>query len=426
MTADAGDRITRDFYIGKHEVTRGQFRRFVEATGYQTEAEKDGKGGGGYVVENRAFLLADKAFSWREAGFMQTAEHPVVNVSWADAVAFCAWLGRREGKEYRLPTEAEWEYACRAGTRTRFHGGEGDEALKRVGNVADLSLKSRWDYSALADPDYRKLIGDWFGVVSWRGNDSNSTFHALQLNARRAFQSGWLLAVNYLWSHSINDDGIGGGESDTPQNVRCRSCEKASSDFDVRHLFNLSAVYALPFGAGKQYANSSGMGILRTLLGNWEMSAVGTTQTGLPVNITVDRTNASVPGLYAVSGSERPDYVFGQPLTPAGGSTSNHWINPTAFAMPADGTFGNLGRNAFRARGITQLDLGVSKFVLLTERFSIRFRADVFNMTNRAQYGVPNADASASNFGVITTTLSNYATGRGTPRELQLSIKILF
>jgi hypothetical protein len=94
--------------------------------------------------------------------------------------------------------------------------------------------------------------------------------------------------------------------------------------------------------------------------------------------------------------------------------------------VPVNGTFGNLGRNAFRAPRITQLDLAVSKFVLLTERFSIRFQADVFNLTNRAQYGAPSADISTSNFGVITTTLSTYATGRGTPRELQLSIKILF
>ena len=94
--------------------------------------------------------------------------------------------------------------------------------------------------------------------------------------------------------------------------------------------------------------------------------------------------------------------------------------------MPANGTFGNLGRNAFRARGVTQIDLGVSKFVALRERLSIRLRADLFNLTNRAQYGAPNADLSASNFGAITTTVSNYATGRGTPRELQLSIKVLF
>jgi hypothetical protein len=279
-------------------------------------------------------------------------------------------------------------------------------------------------YTNLAIPPGNVVPYPDFGVVSWRGDVGNSTFEAAQFNLRRTFHNGLLLSSNYMWSHSINDGSIGGGESDVPQNSFCRSCDKASSDFDVRHLFNLSAVYALPFGAGRQYANSPG--IRRAVLGNWEMSAIATTQTGLPVNITVDRTNASVPGLFAVSGWERPDYVFGQSLTPAGGSTPNHWINPAAFVMPSNGTFGDLGRNAFRAPGITQLDLGVSRFVTLTERLSIRFRADLFNVANRAQYGAPNANLSASNFGVITTTISNYATGRGTPRELQLSMKILF
>ena len=146
----------------------------------------------------------------------------------------------------------------------------------------------------------------------------------------------------------------------------------------------------------------------------------------MPVNITIDRSNSSVPGLYAIGGSERPDYVAGQSLTPAGGSTPNDWMNAAAFATPANGTFGNLGRNAFRAPGVAQLDLGVSKFVSVTERLSVRFRADLFNVTNRAQYGAPNADVAAANFGVITTTLSTYATGRGTPRDLQLSLKIMF
>jgi len=227
-----------------------------------------------------------------------------------------------------------------------------------------------------------------------------------------------------MWSHSINDGSIGGGESDTPQDSFCRSCDRGSSDFDVRHMFNLSTVYALPFGAGKSRLSSPG--VARTLLGNWEFSAIATAQTGLPVNITIDRSNSSVPGLFAISGSDRPNYVAGQSLTPPGGSTPNEWINAAAFATPANGTFGNLGRNAFRAPGVAQLDLGVSKFVLVTERLTVRFRGDLFNVTNRAQFGAPNADVSASNFGVITTTLSTYATGRGTPRELQLSLKIVF
>src|SRR5579871_385313 len=295
-------------------------------------------------------------------------------------------------------------------------------SLNYLGNKGTDVLTTT--YTNLATPPANIIPYPAFGAVSWRGDVGNSTFEALQFNLRRTFQTGLLLSSNYMWSHSINDGSIGGGESDTPQNSFCRSCDKASSDFDVSHLFNFSTVYALPLGAGKRYLSSPG--ISRVLLGNWEVSAIGTAQTGLPVNITIDRTNASVPGLFAVSGSERPDYVFGQSLTPARGSTVNHWINPLAFAVPANGTFGNLGRNAFRARGIAALDLGVSKLVSATEHFSLRLRGDLFNVTNRAMYGAPNADVSASNFGAVTATVGSYSTGRGTPRELQLSLKILF
>jgi hypothetical protein len=251
-----------------------------------------------------------------------------------------------------------------------------------------------------------------------------ATFHALQLSLRRAFQNGFLLSANYMWSHSINDGSIGGGESDTPQDSFCRSCDKASSDDDVRQIFNLSAVCQLPFGAGRRYFSSPGL--VRTLLGGWTLSAIGTAQSGLPVNITIDRSNGSVPGGYAISGEERPNYVPGVSLTPPGGSTPDEWINPAAFSVPAIGTFGDLGRNAFRAPRITQLDLGLSKDVPLSDHMNVRFRADGFNVFNRAQYGAPNADGSQTNFGIITTPISNYATGRGTPREFQLSAKISF
>ena len=263
-----------------------------------------------------------------------------------------------------------------------------------------------------------------FGPVSWRGNVGNSTFHALQLNARRAFQNGFLLSANYMWSHSINDGSIGGGESDTVQDSFCRSCDRASSDDDVRQVLNLSAVYQLPFGASRRYLNSSAM--VRSIFGGWTLSAIGSAQTGLPVNITIDRSNASVPGQYAVSGSERPNYNSGVSLTPAAGSSPGDWINPAAFSTPASGTFGNLGRNAFRARRISDIDLGLSRDFAVAESVRVRIRADMFNALNRAQYGAPNADVSQATFGVITTTISNYATGRGTPREFQLSAKVSF
>ena len=110
-------RITQPFYLGVTEVTRGQFRRFVEATGYRTEGERDGKGGGAWNKDVNRWEPNPK-FTWLNPGslFVQTDEHPVVHVSWDDAMAFAAWLSRKEGSTYRLPTEAEWEYACRAGS----------------------------------------------------------------------------------------------------------------------------------------------------------------------------------------------------------------------------------------------------------------------------------------------------------------------
>jgi formylglycine-generating enzyme required for sulfatase activity len=130
-------RITRDFFLGRCEVTRGQFKQFVEATGYRTEAERGARGG--YGVDSQSFKLLgpDKKFDWRVTGFEQTDEHPVVNVSWNDAVAFCRWLGETEGDVFRLPTEAEWEYACRAGKTTSFTSGDDPEQVVEYANIVD-------------------------------------------------------------------------------------------------------------------------------------------------------------------------------------------------------------------------------------------------------------------------------------------------
>ena len=134
-------RVTKAFYLGTYHVTRGQFRQFVKETSYKTDAET-GRGDLVWDPDEKS-LHFSKKYSWRRAGFEQTDEHPVVNVSWNDATAFCKWLSRKEGKTYRLPTEAEWEYACRAGTTTRYSSGNDPEGLAKVANIADAALKAR-------------------------------------------------------------------------------------------------------------------------------------------------------------------------------------------------------------------------------------------------------------------------------------------
>jgi formylglycine-generating enzyme required for sulfatase activity len=171
-------RITKPFYLGVTEVTRGQFRVFVDDTGYKTEAEKDGKGGYGWNEETKKFEQ-NARYTWQSPGFEQTDEHPVVNVSWNDAQAFIGWLSQKEGKTFRLPTEAEWEYACRARTTTRYFCGDDREGLAAVGNVADSTAREKYpDWtSAIAARDgyvYTAPVGRFkanaFGLYDMHGN----------------------------------------------------------------------------------------------------------------------------------------------------------------------------------------------------------------------------------------------------------------
>jgi formylglycine-generating enzyme required for sulfatase activity len=114
-------KVTRPFMMGVHAVTRGQFAAFVDEAGYETDAENDGWA---YAWTGSKWDKV-KGASWRNPGFEQDDTHPVTEVSWNDAGAFVQWLGGKEdGKGCRLPTEAEWEYACRAGTTTPFYTGE--------------------------------------------------------------------------------------------------------------------------------------------------------------------------------------------------------------------------------------------------------------------------------------------------------------
>ena len=92
-----------------------------------------------------------RRYSWKNTGFPQGDDDPVVNVSWNDAAAFCAWLSKKEGKTYELPTEAESEYACRAGTTTRFWCGDDDAGLNGTDNVRDASLKEKLDADQFKD-----------------------------------------------------------------------------------------------------------------------------------------------------------------------------------------------------------------------------------------------------------------------------------
>ncbi|MCA9078339.1 MAG: SUMF1/EgtB/PvdO family nonheme iron enzyme [Planctomycetaceae bacterium] len=163
--------ITRSFRMGANEVTVGQFRQFVAETGHQVQ------GGYRFDADRRRFLFSENN-NWDRTGLDQTEDHPVVNINWNDAVAFCDWLSNKERATYRLPTEAEWEYACRAGTTTRFASGNGEEDMFIVGNFAHDKVETLlrpededdWDDGFPLTAPTGQFQPNRFGLFDMHGN----------------------------------------------------------------------------------------------------------------------------------------------------------------------------------------------------------------------------------------------------------------
>ena len=274
-----------------------------------------------------------------------------------------------------------------------------------------------------------------FSQVSWRGNKDTSAYNGLSVAVKRSFSRGFLLSANYMWSHEIDDgsNGSGDGDSLVAQNVACPACERASGIWDVRHVFNASAVYQLPFGPGKPYLNQPG--ILRAVAGSWELTSMAVARTGFPVNVTISRSSSVVPD--GNTTDQRPDIVPGVSLTPPGGSSIAEWVNLAAFAAPAAGTFGDAPRDVARGPGAWQMDFGIGKRISLTERAQLAFRTEFFNIFNHPQYGLPqavwsgaSASTNTSGFGSIIQTVNTTTpvspVGTGTPREIQFALKLTF
>ena len=327
----------------------------------------------------------------------------------------------------------------------------------------------------LPDPNGAPGIdtSDPFGSVDYKSDIGSSTYNALGLSLERRFSQGLEFQARYTWSHSINDGSVGGGESNGPENVNCLECDKGPSVFDIRNNVAVDAIYELPFGPGKPYLNSRG--VLGKIVGGWQLSSIGLWHTGHPLTVDMDLSNTisnpsspfnGFPYTYLLPNgddqdSERPDLVPGVPLTlphqhPAVGSLAGSpYINPAAFQAPptdANGNFtrfGNEPNGAIRALPYWQIDLALTKETKLTERASLEFAVQAFNIFNHVQFGDPNAlnvvyDPTAassgyvtpqSGFGLIDTTVNfninndNAAspnTGTGLPRQLQFMVRVKF
>lgn len=174
--------ISKPFYIGKTHVTVEQFAVFAEDSGYKTDAEKEGRSYALVINEGKFDVKEIDGCSWRKPSIEQKGDHPVVQVSWNDAQAFCAWLSKRSGKTVGLPTEAQWEYACRTGTQTIYPWGDDPKDGKGWINAVDQSYRKKlpndpvhqsffdWDDGFVFTSPVATFKANAFGLFDMNGN----------------------------------------------------------------------------------------------------------------------------------------------------------------------------------------------------------------------------------------------------------------
>jgi hypothetical protein len=180
-------------------------------------------------------------------------------------------------------------------------------------------------------------------------------------------------------------------------------------------------VYELPFGPGKKFGGSWNHA-LDLAVGGWALNTINTINSGVPLNVTYGPSAANdITGPiadYRGLAQLRPNLV-GDPNGSSGPAMLDNYFNKTAFQTPsASAPFGNLGRNALRGPGLAQWDLSVNKTFRFTERFSVQFRSEFFNVLNHTNFGLPTTVTTSSAFGTIRNIYP--------PRQIQFGLKLLF
>ncbi len=297
-----------------------------------------------------------------------------------------------------------------------------------------------------------------YAEIDTKTSGGHDSYKSLQMSLGRRFNTGLTLNSQYTFSRSFGNTSGTNEARTAANNARAVSefdYDDGYNNFDVRHTFNLSALYSLPFGKGTKH-DFGGVG--NGILGNWEVGTIVNARSGLPLEIgivrpdvviqcrnaagcvvptgagatttfangfvaqlpgTINAANPLPPGFIAVVNTpgggnsrnvRRPDFVSG--VNPY--LTNDRLIlNPAAFATPAPGTFGNVPRNALRGPNFRQFDLVFSKKFKFTEQANLEFRTEIFNVFNHTNFDIPGSRLNLSlpsvtqTGGVYTVSTSN-------------------
>jgi hypothetical protein len=285
-----------------------------------------------------------------------------------------------------------------------------------VGPAVNLGVAA---CGTLADP-LRPYPG--YGTITHLELESSSIYHALQASLRR--NVGQLtISGAYTYSHSIDDSSDRGDGSLV--NSYDFASNRASSNFDERHVFTFSYVWDLPFFKGR--------GLKNTLLGGWEYTGIVGISSGTPFSVLNSTDNAGVAA--GVGNVSRADLV-GDPRSGFSRTTAPDlgplWYNPNAFAVPQGLTFGDSGRNVLVNPRHTNFDMALLKDFHIRENMGFQFRAEAFNVFNHTEWGTIAGDggSGANQVGTANNTLGTsdflYISTVHNPRILQLALKFLF
>ena len=300
-----------------------------------------------------------------------------------------------------------------------FVGQAGYVATRQVRALGVMDLNAQRVGGGLASAPFNKLFGRTAPTVLV-GPIGGSHYDSLQVTMDRRFAHGFQTNVAYTYSKAISNSGTNNSD-DTPrvQIPEFYYLNRSLMGIDRPHNFHWSTVAELPFGRGRQYLNSGGVGSL--LAGGWQINAIFTRQSGIPFSVT-----GSSSSLNASGNTQRADQIKPEVQYPGGIGPGQSWFDPFAFAsVPADEhRFGTVGYNTLRGPRYSNLDLGIFREFKVSERFRVQFRAEAFNFTNTPHFsapgstGVNRANMTIDKNGTVHLNgYSEISTTRGTGRE---------
>jgi outer membrane receptor protein involved in Fe transport len=259
-----------------------------------------------------------------------------------------------------------------------------------------------------------------FSYINYLETSANSNYNALQTTFKQRLSRGLNIFAQYTWSKSIDDasNGIYSGTRGVafPQDSNNLRAERAVSVFDSRHRVAVNFTYDVNFLA------STFGSLPKRLTEGWQLGGIYTGQSGSPITPFLSVDNSGTGEI-----NDRPNLIGDPNSGPRG---PRGWFNEAAFAAPAAQTFGNSPRNVIIGPGYHSVDFSLNKLTKVTERISLQFRGEIFNLFNRPNFGLPNVDFNNTSFGDISetpdVTAGNPRLAEGGPRVIQFGLKLIF